>query len=302
MLRTETLTCCPICGDTNLRRVLVAADHESHTGDYGIDECAGCGVALTNPRPIESELPKLYEARSTSDFPHATGFVQRLRDSAIDRYLSSQLSTEPKRGAEFHALDFGCGDGALTRGLLRLGSSRDCAMRITAVDFHSSAPPALSGANEAARYMAHGDWEANSECYDAIFLRHVLEHHSFPLALLTRFKARLRPGGCIFIEVPNRRSIWARVFGSHYFAWYVPRHLFHFDESSLRGLLQRAELARVDVRQAHTPLIGRSIGYLTGSGMGNTGLLGLVTYPVQVLADAAARRSTTLRASAFLDS
>jgi len=63
MLRTETLQHCPICRGTSLRRLLVAPDYESHSGVYGIDECGECTTAFTNPRPVEDELPKLYEKR-----------------------------------------------------------------------------------------------------------------------------------------------------------------------------------------------------------------------------------------------
>lgn len=298
MLQTEALEQCPVCRSRELRRLLIAPDFESQTGDYGIDECLGCGVGMTNPRPIEAELPKLYEQRSTADFPRMGGFVQRLRDFAIDRYLTGQLGASPAAGDTTLALDYGCGDGALTRGLIRFGRARQCQISVTAVDFHDSAPPALTNAGTQAAYQTNAAWHSNPGRYDAIFLRHVLEHHPQPLRLLGNFLAALRPGGRIFIEVPNRRSIWAHAFGRYYSGYYLPRHLFHFDRSSLASAVQNVGFKNVEVRLAHTPLIGHSMSYLTGLDIGNTGLPGLATYPLQVAVDMLCGTSTTLRAIA----
>lgn len=300
-LQTETLSACPICGGTNLRRLLVAPDHESHTGDYGIDECATCNAAFTNPRPLESELPKLYEGRDTTDFPRLDGVVPKLRDFAIDRYLVGQLGADSLTGRSgFSALDFGCGDGALARGIVRFARTRRCVLQMTAVDFHTSAPPALTVAGMDVCYQSQQAWAANPGRYDAIFLRHVLEHHPHPLRLLGELAATLNPAGRLYIEVPNRCSAWARAFGPAYSGYYVPRHLLHFDAASLRGTIERAGMTCTSQSLAHTPLLGRSLGYLGGRDIGNTGLLGLASYPLQVAVDVAARTSSTLRAVATL--
>lgn len=299
MLRLEKLGHCPICGGSALRHLLDAPDFESRTGVYGIDECTGCGVAFTNPRPLEEELPQLYAQRSTADFPRMDGFVARLRDYAIDRYLAGQLGARPATGdGSFAALDYGCGDGALTRGLIRIGHARGIPVQLTAVDFHRTAPPALADAPPSVVYQTNAAWHANPGRYDAIFLRHVLEHYPQPLRLLGAFSAALSPGGRLFIEVPNRRSTWAWLFGRYYSGYYLPRHLFHFDRASLAGALRRAGYPDVCVRLAHTPLVGHSVGYLTGRDIGNTGLPGLISYPLQVGVDALCGRSTTLRAVA----
>jgi SAM-dependent methyltransferase len=295
-LQTETLQACPVCNGAHLRPMLTAPDYESHTGTYGIEECLDCGVAFTSPRPLESELPKLYAGRTTADFPRTGGFVQRLRDFAIDRYLTGQLGNAPT-GDTLAALDYGCGDGALVRGLVRWGQRYGCAIHVTAVDFHDVAPPALADAGDAIAYQSNAAWHTKPGSYDVIFLRHVLEHHPEPRRLLVELIAALRPNGRLFVEVPNRRSIWATIFGRRYSGYYLPRHLIHFDAASLATLMGHAGCASVHVANAHTPLIGRSLGYLSGRDIGNTGLLGLATYPMQVTLDAVCGRSSTLRAT-----
>jgi SAM-dependent methyltransferase len=299
MLRTEQLEQCPICGSDALRHLLTAPDYESNSGEYGIDECAECSVAFTNPRPLEQELPKLYAQRSSADFPHMGGFVRWLRDYAIDHYVSRQLSDlAASSEGTTTVLDYGCGDGALARGVLRFGRKHNRALHVTAVDFHQVAPPALIDAGPTVSYQVNAAWHRDPGRYDAIFLRHVLEHHPHPLRLLSNLINALRPGGRLYIEVPNRRSVWARIFGRYYAGYYLPRHLFHFDRDSLEGALRRAGFQEARVRLAHHPMIGGSLRYLTGFGTGNTNLVGLAGYPLQIALDALFGHSTTLLATA----
>lgn len=302
-LQMETLDACPLCGAVALRHTLTAPDYESHTGNYGIDECGGCGAAFTNPRPVETDLPKLYAQRSTVDFPALdSGLVARLRDFAIDRYLADPLrclnSAPTERSVDI--LDYGCGDGALARGLVRAARKHGRDYRITATDFHDAAPPRLAGI-ESIRYVPQAHSQNEDFRYHAIFLRHVVEHHPQPDRLIRELKTRLHPGGRLFIEVPNRRSIWARAFGGAYCAYNLPRHLFHFDARSLSGAIERGNLRCERVALAHTPLLGHSLGYLLSRKIQNTGLVGVATYPLQIAVDALARTSSTLRATAVAD-
>lgn len=283
--------------------MLSAPDYETHTGSYGVDECRRCGAAFTNPRPIEADLPKLYDQRTTADFPALDiGFVARLRDHAIDRYLADPLQrlNQNPTPRVLDILDYGCGDGALSRGLVRAAQKHGRQYRITATDFHDTAPPALV-ASGSIRYLPQHRSQSEDARYHAIFLRHVVEHHPHPDRLLRELVAKLHVGGHVFIEVPNRRSVWATVFGGAYSAYYLPRHLFHFDADSLCSTIEKGRLRCESIAFAHTPLLGHSLGYLLSRNISNTGLIGLSTYPVQVAVDAIARTSSTLRAIAVAD-
>lgn len=297
-LETESLEHCPLCGGSP-HRLLEIPDFESGTGTYGVDACAACGVAFTNPRPLESELWKLYATRETTDFaPRTAGIATRLRAMLIQHRLNRALS--PPAGDCVRMLDYGCGDGSLVAEAAALARRKGFELQALGVDFHPEPPPGLT-ATAGTSYLSASAWERTDSSYDHIFVRHVLEHHSNPPGLLRMLAARLRPGGFIHIEVPNRSSVWASVFGSCFFPYYVPRHLFHFDSGSLRRVVEQAGLRVVSLDRGHTPAIGKSLSWRFSRKIDNLGLLGLATYPLQVSVDALWGRSTTLLAKVRRD-
>ncbi len=287
-IEQERLAACPVCGEGQFEAVLDVPDFESQTGTYSIVRCKACDVGFTNPRPTPASLPQLYAARTTADFPDPqAGLGHWLRRGVIDRYVQTHLPCSPGP----HVADYGCGDGALCLGLLRVRND----LRVDAIDFHVEMPPTLRG-KERVRYFDHAAWEGIEDRYDMIFLRHVLEHHPTPVQMLQQLRGRLRPGGRLVLEVPNRHSVWASWLGRYWFAWYVPRHLIHFSRESLAFAAQAAGLRQERLGLRHTPVIGGSLGYRLGRPIGNLGLLGLVSYPIQWLVDVVAGTSTTLEA------
>jgi SAM-dependent methyltransferase len=88
--------------------------------------------------------------------------------------------------------------------------------------------------------------------FDCVTLWHVLEHVATPLPLLREIGRILRPGGFVYIEVPNAGGWAARRFRHHWLAYDVPKHLFHFCPRTLRALGRRAGLHCV--REVHFSL------------------------------------------------
>jgi ubiquinone/menaquinone biosynthesis C-methylase UbiE len=184
-------------------------------------------------------------------------------------------------------LDFGCGDGFFTLQLRRHPQCRT----ITACDFHDS-PPFYLRSRDDIRYCSFEEHHQTDDRYNLITCRHVLEHLTHPAQWIKKMQNTLTPGGILAVEVPNFGSVWRKVFGRYYYGLYLPRHLFHFDESTLKMMLEDFEM--LAEYKSHTPVLGRSLGYLLGTSFNNIGMPGLMTYPLQVLCDRLMGSSTVL--------
>ena len=75
------------------------------------------------------------------------------------------------------------------------------------------------------------------QTFDAITLWHVLEHvHDLP-TYVAQLRDLLKNDGKLFIAVPNYTSFDAEVYGSSWAAYDVPRHLYHFNPTSMSKLM-----------------------------------------------------------------
>ncbi len=131
-------------------------------------------------------------------------------------------------------LDIGIGNGAFLRLCLAAGweaegvdvsafACRHASERIGAKVHHGALREAgLPGAS-----------------FDAVNMRHCLEHAPDPLGLLQETFRVLKPGGILCVAVPNMAGLHARILGPRWFHLDVPRHLFHFTPKTLARLLRQ---------------------------------------------------------------
>ncbi len=74
--------------------------------------------------------------------------------------------------------------------------------------------------------------------YDLITLIDVLEHFNNPLINLNKLASRLRKNGYIVIQVPNYKSLMAKIC-KNWAWWMIEDHRFHFSPRSIRLLLEK---------------------------------------------------------------
>ena len=168
--------------------------------------------------------------------------------------------------------------------------------RVHATDFQSEAPPALKTRGDIL-YFGPEALAASANQYDLIILRHVLEHSHDPVSLIAELGSHLTQDGIIYVEVPNLESACARLFGSNWQGWYVPRHIFHFNRMSLEKVIQSAGLDG-KVGKTELPQMGNFIALATGASLHNfwVKLAGGVLHPIQLLIEALNGSSSCLYA------
>lgn len=81
------------------------------------------------------------------------------------------------------------------------------------------------------------DWNAS---FDVITMSHAIEHVPDPAAALRRLYEIVKPGGSIWIALPNCQSLGFRVFRSHWRGLHAPYHLCMISRGQLEKLLQLA--------------------------------------------------------------
>ena len=74
--------------------------------------------------------------------------------------------------------------------------------------------------------------------YDVVVLSNVLEHSLDPKNMLFHVHRILKPGGKVWISLPNANSWLRYVFGKYWINWHVPFHIVHFSPEPLKRLLQ----------------------------------------------------------------
>jgi 2-polyprenyl-3-methyl-5-hydroxy-6-metoxy-1,4-benzoquinol methylase len=288
--RVSSLDQCPHCSNLAIEKLMDAIDYEGDSGQYSVCRCSYCETLFCNPQVVTDDIPNLYEARDTQDFNpsvNRSSLIYRLRTLHAKSQIKGLLSRACKPNS-FDAMDFGCGDGMFSLALAKASGCR----HLTAVDFHPEAPETLR--NSGVGYVSVADLSAGmfASSFDIIICRHIVEHVSFPEQFISKMSTYLKPGGYLFVEVPNYESLWRRVFGKYWSILYVPRHLYWFTERNMRTIFRGVEI--IDIYRCNTPTIGGSLQLKFGLPINNTDIMGVMLYPFQLVLERIFGTSSTL--------
>jgi SAM-dependent methyltransferase len=248
-------TACPVCGAADEDEFLRAPGDDGN--EYRLAKCRQCAMVYTNPRPDAASIGHFYEADYEPYQPrefHKGGKLRGLRDQLFgrrERTLADRIPLPP--GGRL--LDYGCGSGRFA------AKMRDRGWNAFGMDFSSHAA-------EAARRnygltVIHGDLphaDVPDGSLDAFTLRAVLEHVHDPGRLLRSAFAALKPGGYLFVSVPNLGGWGFRAFGPAWFPLELPRHLLHFTSDTLkRAVIESGFAVEAVASRGH----GKWMGYST---------------------------------------
>jgi SAM-dependent methyltransferase len=222
---------CPICGHQGWADRLSAVDHHLSEQTFTLADCTSCGFRITQPPLGPAQLALFYSPRSYLShdasglsllrvvYRISRSFALRLKGRLVSRFTPSG-----------ELLDVGCGSGAFLAYMASKG------YRCAGVEPDPIARKAAQ-VHAKSTVLAELCEVAGRERFHAITLWHVLEHMQDLNASLRRLFELLKPGGHLFIAVPDRGSYDASHYGPYWAAWDVPRHRWHFRETDLRQLL-----------------------------------------------------------------
>lgn len=261
---------CPRCRADEGTPVVCSGDRLlALGGEFWVVRCKRCEFLYTNPQPGDAVLARhyppaypLFAPPAQADSGAVRGLRRRLRAGVLasrgygrcgpvwllagrlaGRLLPQRFLWLPPFVAGGTLVEAGCATGAY------LAEMRDLGWNVIGVEPDSGAAATARdrfGLDVRAATLEQANLPAS--CADVVAMRMVLEHVRDPRRTLAEARRILRPGGLLLVSVPNAGSLEARLFGRHWFAWDLPRHLSHFTAESLGGLLGEAGLGGIRVR------------------------------------------------------
>lgn len=244
---------CPMCESRDLHPHVEVGDlYQSKPGTFQLDRCGRCGHVFQNPALSEAGLSFYYR-----DFYDGIGgrTLESLFAAGFQPYVDRAQMVIAHLGGEDAPrwLDVGCGHGHFCAHVRRL---------LPKATLHGlDLGPAVEEAARR-RWVARGiqgllpDLAPNlAGQYDVISMSHYLEHTPDPRAALSGAATALRPGGLLFVEVPDPECPMARRLGRWWMPWLQPQHLHLMPASVLESRLTEAGFAVMahGFTEAHVP-------------------------------------------------
>jgi len=225
---------CPCCKSENIAKALSAKDHTVSNEVFEIWHCKACTARFTQNVPAKNEIEKYYKSEDyISHSDTKKGLVNSLYHAVRKRTLHGKRKLIEKytKLSSGKILDIGSGTGAFLHTMDKsnwevTGLEPDDTARENAKNLHGLS---LQSPEEL--------FSLQAQTFDAITLWHVLEHVHELHEYMDQFKKLLKPGGCLFIAVPNYTCYDEKVYKEFWAAYDVPRHLYHFSPASVTQLL-----------------------------------------------------------------
>ncbi|MEO7308518.1 MAG: class I SAM-dependent methyltransferase [Ferruginibacter sp.] len=238
-------TRCPVCNSELIQEQLTAKDHTVSQKDFSIWHCNACTARFTQDVPAPDAIGAYYASDNyISHSDTKKGIINSLYHLVRKRTLGSKrrLVINETGIMKGEILDIGCGTGAF------LHTMKEAEWEITGLE-----PDVVARTKAAELYAIHPQdpgklFELNAGSFNAITMWHVLEHVHELHAYIKQIETLLAPNGKLFIAVPNYTSKDAETYETHWAAYDVPRHLYHFSPQSMENLLSQHGLKLTTVK------------------------------------------------------
>ena len=273
----ERVSTCPVCGSA-ARKVL----HENlidnvffcAPGKWTSWHCSNCSCAYLDPRPTAKSMHLAYKTYYThkkemhpAENLHGLRWLNRVMSNGYKNWrfgtnykpatilgvlaafilsskralINRQFRHLPPPPLGGRVLDVGFGDGGF------LENAREIGWTVMGVD---TDPEVVRNARQRGLNVFQGTVETLAEedhSFDVITLNHVIEHVHEPMIVINACYRLLKPGGIIWLETPNIKSIGHARFKNNWRGLEPPRHLVIFDDQSLRMALYKAGFIDIEV-------------------------------------------------------
>ncbi len=226
-----TIKNCPLCNGVQIDQVMECKDYYASGEAFDLCRCHDCGFLFTQDFPVEEEIGRYY---ATPDYISHSDTRKGLVNTVyhwVRKYMLSCKAglvireSHKKKGS---LLDIGTGTGYFSNVMQLRG------WQVSAVEKNEKARDFAKKQFGLDVLPDHQLKEFKPESFDVITLWHVLEHLEHLNDVWVNLNGLLKEKGTLIIAVPNSSSFDARKYQTHWAAYDVPRHLWHFTPDSIQ--------------------------------------------------------------------
>jgi len=229
-------------------------------------KCENCGLIYQNPRPNIDEMrvsyPDDYEPYLTESKLNNHSWLMK---KAIEYGLNKRSRFITSHKSSGRLSDVGCATGLFLNNM-----QQKKGWDLSGVEINQYA--AIIAHDKFGLDIFVGTLEEAAfpdDFFDAVTLWDVLEHLHNPSLSLQEIHRILKPGGILVFRVPNGKSWSEKIFGQYWAGLDSPRHLYVFDQFTLRRILDKVgfDTLQMSCRSGNYPTFILSIKFwLTGKG------------------------------------
>jgi SAM-dependent methyltransferase len=233
---TTQAVVCTVCGQdtTTTHHANVQSVYSAKA--YDVMRCANCQHFFTWPAPTTPELDDIYNNRYSYD---AHSLIERekvMRAKNYARFIASMPDVSS-------AMEVGCMHGLLLTELEKHN------IKASGVELD---PQAVEHCRQKGLDVVQSSIEEHLQQagnrHDVIIMSHVIEHIAKPQEQLASLHERMSKNGRLVLITPNSMAKSRRAFGKFWGYWQVPVHINHFNESSMRHLLEKSGFKLLETR------------------------------------------------------
>ncbi len=243
---------CPVC-KVDVDDILYTFRHET------IYVCRLCGLGISSAKPARDGAEDRYSRDYYEEsYPGSTDIES---DGQVGSGIFERIEQTAKSRGKL--LDVGCGTGQYLSAALNHGWEP---WGIDISPYAARVAASRTGVHAVSGTLEESDFAPSS--FDAVIMIHALEHQFDPRRTLSEVHRLLRPGGALFISVPNMRSAEAKRHGAAWRGWQPGFHFYFFTKTSLALAVENAGFRVVSNEALPSIISGGAVDARLGSATG----------------------------------
>ena len=216
-------------GTNNQHKHLKVKDFLVSGEEFSLLQNENHGFLQTHPQPKADELSSYYESDAYISHTDSKKGLLAFLYQQVKRYsINKKLGLIKKLNAGTgNLLDVGAGTGDF------LKAAQDKGWKISGVE---PSDKAREIAGEKNIQLSESIDKVLGQKFDVVTLWHVLEHLPNLETSIQKIESLVADGGTLIIAVPNFNSRDAIHYQNFWAAYDVPRHLWHFSQTSIQSI------------------------------------------------------------------